>query len=60
MGKRNRSRMTTRIATTIGELLAAAWEAAPGLGLARARRVAVLLAVSPLARRASRTIQFVR
>ncbi len=48
-----------RIATTVGELLAAVWEATPGLGIARAQRAAVLLAVSPLARRASRTIQFV-
>jgi len=53
-------RSTTRIATTVGELLSAVWEAAPGLGLARAQRAAVLIAVSPLARRASRTIQFVR
>jgi len=59
MAKRKQSRIT-RIATTIGDLLAAAWEAAPGLGQARARRVAVLLAVSPLAHRASRPIQFVR
>lgn len=53
-------RSSSRIATTVGDLLAAAWEATPGLGIARARRAAVLLAVSPLARRASRTIQFVR
>lgn len=53
-------RSTNRIATTVGELLSAAWEATPGLGLARARRAAVLIAFSPLARRASRTIQFVR
>jgi len=60
MAKRKSTRITTRIATTIGELLAAAWEAAPGLGLARAQRVAVLLAVSPIAHRASRPIQFDR
>ncbi|MBI5067971.1 MAG: hypothetical protein HZB56_07000 [Deltaproteobacteria bacterium] len=55
-----RTRTGKRIATTVGELLSAVWEAAPGLGLARAERAAVLIAVSPLTRRASRTIQFVR
>jgi hypothetical protein len=53
-----RRKARNRIATTIGDLLAAAWEAAPGLGLARAQRVVVLLAVSPLSHRSSRTIQF--
>lgn len=57
---RSERKRSGRIATTIGELLSAVWEAAPGLGIARAERVAVLLAVSPLARRASRPIQFVR
>lgn len=54
------AKSSKRIATTVGELLSAVWEAAPGIGLARAQRAAVLIAVSPLARRASRTIQFVR
>jgi hypothetical protein len=53
-------RTTHRIATTVGDLLSAFWDATPGIGLARAQRAAVLLAASPLARRASRTIQFVR
>jgi hypothetical protein len=56
---RETRRKRNLIVTTIGDLLAAAWEAAPGLGLARAQRVAVLLAVSPLSHRSSRTIQFV-
>jgi hypothetical protein len=54
------TRMRHRIATTVGELLAAAWDVTPGLGAARAQRVAVLLAVSPIAHKASRRIQFER
>jgi hypothetical protein len=56
-----KNRRTKRsVATTVGELLAAAWEAVPGLGAARAQRVAVLLAVTPLSHRANRRIQFSR
>lgn len=56
-----KSRRTKKsVVTTIGDLLAAAWEAVPGLGVARAQRVAVLLAVTPLSHRANRRIQFVR
>lgn len=53
-------RTKTSVATTIGDLLAAAWEAVPGIGAARAQRVAVLLAVTPLSHRANRRIQFSR
>jgi hypothetical protein len=60
MTRKSRPQLRHRIATTIGDLLAAAWEAAPGLGLARAQRVAVLLATTPLSHRASRRIQFSR
>lgn len=58
--KKQRRALQNRIATTVGDLVAAAWEASPGLGLARAQRVAVLLAVSPLSHHASRPIQFER
>lgn len=58
--KKNSRSLQSRIATTVGDLVAAAWEASPGLGMARAQRVAVLLAVSPLSHRASRRIQFER
>jgi hypothetical protein len=58
--KKSHRRIPSRVATTIGELLSAAWEAVPGVGAARAQRVAVLLAVTPLSHRASRPIQFVR
>jgi hypothetical protein len=58
MTKTRRTRKS--VTTTIGDLLAAAWEAVPGIGAARAQRVAVLLAATPLSHRANRRIQFSR
>ena len=54
------SRIPRRIATTLGELIAAAYEAADGFGSERLDRAAEILTDSPLARRLSRQLQFVR
>ncbi len=62
----NRRRRTTvvrlpaRIVTTLGELIAAAYDAADGFGAERRNRAADILTASPLARRLSRQLQFVR
>ncbi len=48
------------VATTLGDLISAAYEAADGFGSQRLERAAVLLTSSPLARRMSRHLQFVR
>jgi hypothetical protein len=48
------------IATTLGDLISAAYEAADGFGSQRLERAAKILTVSPLARRMSRQLQFVR
>lgn len=49
-----------RVVTTLGDLISAAYEAAGGFGNQRLERAAVLLTSSPLARRMSRHLQFVR
>jgi hypothetical protein len=46
--------------TTLGDLIAAAYNASEGSGLERAERAARLLTASPLARRCSRRLRFVR
>ncbi|HTP26216.1 MAG TPA: hypothetical protein VMK12_11215 [Anaeromyxobacteraceae bacterium] len=48
------------VVTTLGDLISAAYEAADGLGKQRLERAAVLLSASPLARRMSRQVRFVR
>jgi hypothetical protein len=48
------------VVTTLGDLISAAYEAADGFGKQRLERAAVLLTCSPLARRMSRHVQFVR
>jgi hypothetical protein len=52
--------MPKRVVTTLGDLIAAAYEAADGLGLQKIERAAEILTASPLARRMSRHVQFVR
>jgi hypothetical protein len=49
-----------QVVTTLGDLISAAYEAADGFGNQRLERAAVLLSCSPLARRMSRHLQFVR
>ena len=49
-----------RIATTLGDLIVAAYEAADGFGVQRLERAAKILSESPLSRRLSRQVQFVR
>jgi hypothetical protein len=48
------------VVTTLGDLISAAYDAADGFGSQRLERAAVLLTSSPLARRMSRHLQFVR
>ena len=52
-------RMPRRLVTTLGELISAAYEAAPGLGPQRAERARTLLTRSPLARHLSPHVEFV-
>ncbi len=54
------SRFPRRVVTTLGDLIAAAYEASDGFGMQRLERAAELLTHSPLARRMSRQLQFVR
>jgi hypothetical protein len=55
--KRSSSR---RLVTTLGDLIAAAYEAAPGIGAQRIERALTLLTRSPLARHISPHVEFVR
>ena len=62
---RTRSQGTTpsvprKLVTTLGELISAAYEAAPGLGTQRLERALTLLTRSPLARHMSPHVEFVR
>jgi hypothetical protein len=54
------ARIPKRVVTTLGDLIAAAYEAADGFGKQRLERAAVILSDSPLARRMSRQLRFVR
>ncbi len=58
--RRPRNRLHRRIVTTIGDLIFAAYEASDGFGMQRLEHAAQLLTRSPLARRMSRPLQFVR
>ena len=49
-----------RLVTTLGDLISAAYEAAPGLGAQRLERALTLLTRSPLARHLSPHVEFVR
>ncbi len=48
-----------RVVTTLGEVIAAAYEAVPGIGTERLERAMRLLTRSPLARALSAQLQFV-
>ncbi len=54
------TRLPRRIVTTLGDLVVAAYDAADGFGAQRLERAAEILTDSPLARRLSRQLQFVR
>ena len=54
------AKLPKRIVTTIGDLVSAAYDAADGFGNERLDRAAEILTESPLARRLSRQLQFVR
>ncbi len=54
------SRFSKKFAITLGDLIAAAYEASEGFGRERAERAARLLGEFWLARRYSRRLQFVR
>ncbi len=54
------AKLPKRIVTTIGDLVSAAYDAADGFGTDRLDRAAEILTASPLARRLSRQLQFVR
>ncbi|HLE42952.1 MAG TPA: hypothetical protein VJB36_02955 [Methylomirabilota bacterium] len=49
-----------RLVTTLGELISAAYEAAPGVGDKKTERALTLLTRSPLARHLSPHVEFVR
>jgi hypothetical protein len=49
-----------RLVTTLGELIAAAYETAPGIGAQRIERALTLLTRSPLARHITPHVEFVR
>lgn len=49
-----------RLVTTLGELISAAYEAAPGIGTQRLERALALLTRSPLARHMSPHVEFVK
>ena len=49
-----------RLVTTVGELISAAYDTAPGFGTQRLERALALLTRSPLARHMSPHVEFVR
>jgi hypothetical protein len=55
--KRSASR---RLVTTLGDLISAAYDAAPGFGAQRIERALTILTRSPLARHMSPHVEFVR
>ncbi len=57
--KRASRRRGVRVVTTLGDLVAAAYEAAPGFGAERLERARLLLTRSPLARALSPHLEIV-
>ena len=55
-----KSARTKKLTTTLGDVISAAYEAAPGLGTKKLERVLALLTRSPLARHLSPHVEFVR
>ena len=60
MKTRRSIRMSKRIVTTLGDLISAAYDAADGFGKQKVERAAEILTATPVARRLSRQLQFVR
>lgn len=60
MKTRRSIRMPKRIVITLGDLISAAYDAADGFGKHKMERAAEILTATPLARRLSRQLQFVR
>jgi hypothetical protein len=58
--KRTKRSAPRRLVTTLGELISAAYEVAPGMGAQRLERALQLLTRSPLARHMSPHVEFVR
>jgi hypothetical protein len=58
--KRSKRSAPRRLVTTLGELISAAYEVAPGMGTQRLERALALLTRSPLARHMSPHVEFVR
>ena len=54
------SNASRRLVTTLGELISAAYESVPGIGDQRLERALELLERSPLARKISPHVEFVR
>ncbi len=54
------TKIPARVATTLGELISAAYEAADGFGNEKLQRAADILSATPLAQRLSRQVEFVR
>jgi hypothetical protein len=58
--KRTKRSAPRRLVTTLGELISAAYEVAPGMGAQRLERALTLLTRSPLARHINPHVEFVR
>jgi hypothetical protein len=58
--RRRKPNASRRLVTTLGELISAAYEAAPGIGETRRQRTLELLTRSPLARHMTPHVEFVR
>ncbi len=58
--KRSKRSAPHRLVTTLGELISAAYDTAPGFGTQRIERALALLTRSPLARHMSPHVEFVR
>lgn len=58
--RKPKSRTPRRLVTTLGELISAAYDAAPGFGTQRIERALTLLTRSPLARHMNPHVEFVR
>lgn len=57
--KRSKRSASRRLVTTLGELISAAYDVAPGIGTQRMERALTLLTRSPLARHMSPHVEFV-
>lgn len=58
--RKSTKRNPRRLVTTLGDLISAAYDAAPGMGTQRLERALRLLTRSPLARHITPHVEFVR